>query len=177
MKGLLSFLLVALVGLASGASSAQTRTEDAAERAAHQASIDLAIAPLRSMKDVRIHLRSTPASPLLALAPTQRREFINSLVFTQDGLGSYSYEALAHGPSVSEVYKVLALFGAQSEIAAIPGLPSPQNDIEVRMMQASLPSPMASAPWGVNGICVINGPNGICVHRHGSLCSRACDRR
>ena len=180
MKGLFGFLLAATVVAATGSSMAQTQIDDAvevaAEIAADQASIDLAVAPLRSMKDVRSHLRSTPNSPLFALPPVLRKQFIESLVFTGHGLGSYSFVPLSKGLSVSDAYKLLALFGAQSSIAFIPGLPRPANDLEVRILQSSQLSPMATAPPWLHGICVIHGKDGDCKEEYGRNCSRACDR-
>jgi hypothetical protein len=177
MKGLLGFVLAMAAVLATGSSRASTEIEDAAEVAAHQASVDVAVAPLRSMRDVRSHLRTTPTSPLFALGPAQRKQFIASLVFTSQGLGSYSNLPLSQGLSVSQAYKVLALFGAQSAIAEIPGLPLPQDEVEARMVQLSLLSPMAAAPRWAEGTCVVHGRDVRCRHRDFGMCYRACDPR
>ncbi|MCC4588966.1 hypothetical protein LL962_17980 [Xanthomonas sp. NCPPB 1067] len=85
--------------------------------------LDQEVAPIRSRAELREYLRVMPAqSPLLLLSYSSRERFLNSLVFSENGLASYSYEDLVAQLNALDAYKVLSLFGQQATVKLIPGL-------------------------------------------------------
>lgn len=70
------------------------------------------------------YLATTPIenTPLGVLPEIEREIFINSLVFTRRGLASFDYSVFSYGPTATEVYNILALFGSQSTTPFLPGL-------------------------------------------------------
>ncbi|MDP5211097.1 hypothetical protein [Microbulbifer sp. 2205BS26-8] len=86
--------------------------------------LDFNLAPIKNLGDLKAYLAITPieSSPLGSLTDVEREIFINSLVFTSKGLASFDYSVLNYGPTVTEVYSILALFGSQSSISSIPNL-------------------------------------------------------
>jgi hypothetical protein len=73
---------------------------------------------IQSAKELDAYLRATPNSPLDRLPAAAKQRFIDSLVFTENGLASYTYidlEAL----SPTEIYKILSLFGAEHTTSMI----------------------------------------------------------
>lgn len=146
-----------------------------AEVAVRQAQIDAAVAPIRSRADLARHLQTRRDSPLQRMAPMDRARFIEGLVFTEKGLASYSFLPMEGRLSVTETFRILALFGAQGSIGSVSTLP-PVNAAERAMLESSSLSAMAAMPPWRHGICVVNGSSRRCAARHGSNCSRACDR-
>jgi hypothetical protein len=80
------------------------------------------LAPLKTAKDVRMYVASTAPqlSPLQALAPAERARFIKSLKFNDKGLVELDYTTLA-GLNADDVYRILALFGLQSDAGLLSG--------------------------------------------------------
>jgi len=166
-------LSVVLPAAVAADRTAPTAVEWGAEVAARQGQIELAVAPIRSRADLSSHLRTHRDSPLLRLPSAQRQRFIDGLVFTEQGLASYSYLPLEGALSVTDTYRILALFGAQGSIASFQNR-RPDSDAERAMLEAAGLSAMAAVPSWRHGICVINGANRRCVRQYGSNCSRAC---
>jgi hypothetical protein len=73
---------------------------------------------IQSAEDLSIYLQSTSDSPLDHLSPGAKQRFIDGLVFTKYGLGSYRYTAL-EGLPATEVYQILALFKAERTTAMV----------------------------------------------------------
>lgn len=74
--------------------------------------------PIHSAADLDAYLRTTSSSPLDRLSSAARQRFLDSLVFSENGLGSYQYtelEALA----ATEAHEILSLFGAERTISLI----------------------------------------------------------
>lgn len=86
-----------------------------------QQTIDLAAAVIRSQSDLQNYLLTTTNSALHRVPASARQMFIDSLMFTPHGLGSYSYIPL-QSLSVTEIHQILSLFGVQTSLEAIPGL-------------------------------------------------------
>lgn len=76
------------------------------------------VSQILSAKDLDTYLRTTPNSPLDRLSPEAKQRFIASLVFTENGLGSYAYSDL-ETLSAAEVYQILSLFGAERTTSMI----------------------------------------------------------
>lgn len=84
------------------------------------------LAPIKSKADLDrylFELRQNPEarSPLHALSPAARDRFLNSLVFTERGLGGYYYADLQAQLTASQIYRVLSLFGAQHTTSLLQG--------------------------------------------------------
>ncbi|WP_444903596.1 hypothetical protein ACJJIU_19875 [Microbulbifer sp. CnH-101-E] len=107
--------------------------------------MDFLLAPIKNEVDLENYLAITPIdnSPLRVLPEIERDIFINSLVFTKKGLASFDYSALTYGPSVTEVYSILALFGSQSVTPFLPGL-SVTSGPDKSIMNAADTMPVAS---------------------------------
>ncbi|MDP5211341.1 hypothetical protein, partial [Microbulbifer sp. 2205BS26-8] len=86
--------------------------------------IDFLLAPIKNQVVLKNYLATTPIenTPLGVLPEVEREIFINSLVFTRRGLASFDYSVLSYGPTATEVYNILALFGSQSTTPFLPGL-------------------------------------------------------
>jgi len=85
---------------------------------------DFLLAPIKNKKelDKYLELTSVKNSPLGALPEIERELFVNSLSFTKNGVTGFDYSMLSYGPTATEVYNILALFGAQSTTPFLPGL-------------------------------------------------------
>lgn len=80
--------------------------------------MNLATAEVRSRRDLAAHQRKSAesGSPLDALSPRGKRDFLASLRFNENGLTSYRYDILDNELTVTQAYMVLALFGAEEDI-------------------------------------------------------------
>ena len=102
----------------------------------HQRAIDEARAPIKSYADLRNYLAAEPSSsPLNRLSPVAKTRFLESLVFTERGLGGYSYEPLKGELTASQIYDVLSLFGAQATTRLIKGA-TVKNETDRLIMQS-----------------------------------------
>lgn len=121
-KGLLATAVAALAIGASFNASAASNFQKPAEvsmrnlqaELARLRAIDFQMAPVKSQADLAAYLRTIDAeSPLMALSPGARDRFLDSLEFNENGLVGYRYEDLERDLTASQVYRILALFGAQ----------------------------------------------------------------
>lgn len=129
MKTVLMSLL--LSGFVAGSAQADTtdasvnpaQLQDAESRAALQREISGKLARIKSEADLHAYLASMRAmqTPLDRLSPGAKRRFIDSLVFTPNGLGSFTYADIRNELTLSEAYQLLALFGREATAASIRG--------------------------------------------------------
>lgn len=82
------------------------------------------LAPIKTKADLDRYLeelRQNPEArtPLNALSPAARDRFLNSLVFTERGLGGFYFADLEAQLTASQIYRVLSLFGAQHATALL----------------------------------------------------------
>lgn len=72
-----------------------------------------AIAPavVRSRSDLDSYLSYHPDSAIQALSDGGRDAFLNSLVFTEKGLGSFNFRVLEDELTPTQIHEVLSLFG------------------------------------------------------------------
>jgi hypothetical protein len=164
----LAFALVLAVGSATPAAATNL---DVATATWQQQEIDLEIAPVKSHADLQRHLKVATDSPLRKLPPRQRKAFIDSLVFTPKGLGSYSWLPLQGTLGMSDAYRVLALFGMQSDAASIPGM-APKTEAEHHMVEIA---PMIRHDWNHKTCVIFSEHRRVCEEQYGAACSRACD--
>lgn len=133
-----------------------------------QQEIDVASAIISSRHQVNQFLTTNHASPLHALSSSAREQFLGSLVFTDRGLGSYSYEPLVSNLSVTEIHRILSLFGVQSSMEAIPGLHA-ANATERLMLR---PMERHARP---NSQCYMGEKKTYCRATRGSICPSSCE--
>lgn len=108
-----SILVATLTGLLAVGPAASSEITPAASLSV-QRRADAIGAPIRSKEQLHAYLSITPDSPLHKLGRAKMQSFLDSLTFTKAGLGSYSYIEL-EGMSSTNIYRVLSLFGAQTD--------------------------------------------------------------
>lgn len=81
-------------------------------------------APIKSKPEALSYLARNAGrkTPLDALSKGAQQRFLQSLVFTDKGLASFYYDDLRAKLTATQIYQVLALFGAQDSTKFIPGL-------------------------------------------------------
>ena len=130
MKTASLFLLVS-IALASPARAdapdlldGVAQLDDANSRALMQREIAGRLARIKSEADLQSYLEAnrTIPTPLDLLSPGAKRRFIDSLVFTRNGLGSFTYADIRNELTLSEAYQVLSLFGREATAASIRGI-------------------------------------------------------
>ncbi|MDP5210465.1 hypothetical protein [Microbulbifer sp. 2205BS26-8] len=89
-----------------------------------QRQIDFLISPIKSRLDLENYLANNLVenTPLGRLPTAEREIFINSLVFSERGLAGFNFGVLEYGPTATEVFNILKLFGAQSLISNIENM-------------------------------------------------------
>lgn len=94
------------------------------------------IAPIKSESDLQKHLAGlkTNDSPLNHLSPASLARFTESLSFNESGLTSYRHDVLELDLSVSQAYRVLALFGQQHNITLLNNLRI-ETELDQEVMQ------------------------------------------
>lgn len=136
-------------------------------------------AMIRSKADLADHLANNRNSPLLRLPGNSLQRFLDSLVFTSNGLASYSYASLRDSSlNVTDIYKILALFGEHSQIGHIPGLRA-TNALEEKILLLT-PSNRFDPPWDTTHppmgdyYCRVGHGEIGCVFEFGSSCNANC---
>lgn len=99
------------------------------------------MAPVKSLDDLIAYLNSEAYedSPLGKLSAGAQQRFLESLVFTDRGLGSFSYQDLRNELTVTEIYQVLSIFGSQRVTTAIPGLRAVSDSDNLIIRSLSFP--------------------------------------
>ncbi|KFN42588.1 hypothetical protein [Arenimonas oryziterrae] len=89
--------------------------ESFSKREEQQREIAKLTAPIHSRATLRAYLRDhkLAASPLGRLSARRRRHFLSTLSFNESGITGYNYRDLEAELTVTEIYQVLSLFGAQ----------------------------------------------------------------
>ncbi|UOF13577.1 hypothetical protein IEQ11_17745 [Lysobacter capsici] len=182
--------LIALALLSPQAISSQHKSAslDAAEAVAElslmQQEIDSATAPIKSRQQLQRYLSRTPEAPLHKLPDSAKRNFINSLIFTGKGLGSYSYLPLADHLSATEIYQTLSLFGVQSSTGVIPKLKA-HTTVERSIMARPTSdfcetpdSPLCQAGGGTKTDYICSSDpwddKYSCTYSFGDICTKSC---
>ncbi|WNH52103.1 hypothetical protein [Stenotrophomonas oahuensis] len=169
----LAFACSVLFGLSSSAgaheeisspSQAEGESRDLLQR-----EISTHLAQIKNKEDLQVYLTSMRGiqTPLDTLSPGAKRRFIESLVFTDRGLASFTYVDIRNELTLSEAYKLLALFGREATAASIRGM-RVENEADRLISQASAEAPLndymdywcrttATCTKKLEDICV--GPN------------------
>lgn len=98
-------------------------SDSAIDSALKESRRDALLAPIKSEADLYNYLDSTPEekNPLNALSNGARQRFLDSLVFTENGLGGFNYSDLESELTVTQVYIILSLFGVQRTTPFVKG--------------------------------------------------------
>lgn len=125
------------------------------------------LAPIRSRSTLEeLQASGRLEQTMLGQLPEDaRKRFTDSLVFSERGLASFSYPELRSNLDGFQIYQLLALFGAQHSLVAIPGIRG-LNTAEfqrsdwwqVPPLMVDYPDKVCSAkasctPWS-GGICI-----------------------
>jgi hypothetical protein len=115
------------------------------QRADVQRDMARELAPIKSAETLRAYRSITPdaTSPLAKLSVKGRAEFLASLVFSKKELAGFSTRVLENELSASEIYSVLALFGAQH---LTPSLKNARIDSETDRILMGLPKALNNLP-------------------------------
>jgi hypothetical protein len=117
MKNILKFL--APLALISSFSSIAENTQNnvfnnEVSTYVHNQKIALSMAPVKSRSDLFALLQTD--SPLDMLSVSARDRFVDSVVFTKNGIGGYYYGDLEAELTPSQIYQVLSLIGVQHSV-------------------------------------------------------------
>ena len=95
-------------------------------------SVALPAQPLTSRVQLDAYLRNTPAadSPLNWLTPGARQRFLDSLIYSERGLGGMSVADLRYELTREQAYVLLQLFGAQDYALSMDALTMPRAATE-----------------------------------------------
>lgn len=186
MKMLVGVLAISCIAFQAQAGQEITRPSDTAEIVheliSSQREVDAATAQIRSRADLYRYLQVTPKSPINKLPADIRQRFLDSLVFTKHGLASYSYIGLGEAISVTDLYRILSLFGEQNSIGIVPHL-TPMNNVEESMLILS-PQGEGDPPWSgeddpiKDAVCLVESggnPETQCIYQYGNYCNAKCD--
>lgn len=117
------------------------------------------IAPIKSADDLAGYTAALPVNSPLRLLPQKSMErFIANLTFNESGVSGFSYAELERHLSVSEVYRVLALFGLQHAAAQVSGA-RVESDLDEAIMRTR-----RTAKCGIGGA--------VCDHLDGYECEK-----
>lgn len=141
MKRLASLLF--LIGPACFAQTLESGNSNPTESQIDQRILDQIAAPITSRAALDGYVRRLPPeSPLLKLPADLRKEFLDSLVFTERGLASYRYVPLQK-IDMADAYRILALFGVQASISVAPAMSITSNESAMIKAAAGLsPQPI-----------------------------------
>jgi hypothetical protein len=84
------------------------------------------VTQIQSAKDLEIYLQTASNSPLDYMSSAAKQRFVSSLVFSDNGLGSFQYSDL-EGLSGAQIYQILSLFGTERTSSMISKEGAPIN--------------------------------------------------
>jgi len=86
-----------------------------------------------TQEQLNSHIVAHDSTPLDALSPEGRRQFLDSLFFSTGGLGSYNYSILTGELDFDQAYRIMQMFGQESSLRTIyPNEWSARNPGQVR---------------------------------------------
>lgn len=124
---------------------------------------------LRSRLELNTYLDRNRHTVLDQLGPGRKQAFLDSLVFTGKGVGSYSSVALEGLPS-NVTRSVLSLFGLRSDVTPLQSAGSTGARRVSRSVSRRPPPPR----WGKMCIAFPGGDRFRCVPGPGYKCSYLC---
>jgi hypothetical protein len=94
---------------------------------------ELLLAPVKSQLELGAYMQSAKATPLDWLSPAAKRRFLASLTFNETGLTGFDYSDLRAELTVTQIHRVLAIFGAQRVVPLIKGARA-ETDVDRTLM-------------------------------------------
>jgi len=168
-------LVLAVIVAFAPAITVQAADRERGDRVNKERGQELAflLAPIKSKEDLDRYLeelRQNPEarSPLNLLSPAARDRFLNSLVFTERGLGGYYYGDLQAQLTASQAYRLLSLFGAQHTTPLLSGLRIESRGDEI-IMENEI-APVEGTDYN-NMECV---KQGTCGPKNNYICTSNC---
>ncbi|WP_052234898.1 hypothetical protein [Alteromonas macleodii] len=151
----------------------------------HQKRIDNALAPVKTTQD--LFEIASQGSPLDALSPDAKQRFIDSVVFTSKGVGSYHYQDLEAELTPTQIYKILSMIGSQHNISLFSNARI-ESDADILLLLSPKPSKddhsnddFTTQGGSAIGIGDDGGHKGYwcssratCSERQGSICTLNC---
>ncbi|MFK3647482.1 hypothetical protein ACI2IY_03465 [Lysobacter enzymogenes] len=150
-----------------------------------QGSERLRFVPVASKAEFSRYLYEHPEFPLHKLRREAVENFVDSLVFTPRGIGSYSYLGLSPRLSVGEIRNVLRVIGAEDTLTSIPTLAHAQSGEdrgEVAIAMSNV-CDSANSPWCETGggktktdsVCATDWDGkSECEFAVGDICPSSC---
>lgn len=143
--------------------------------------------PVASKAEFSRYLHEHPEFPLHKLPRDAVENFVDSLVFTPRGIGSYSYLGLSPRLGVGEIRKVLRVIGAEDTLSSIPTLVQAQSgeDRGEVAMAISNVCDSANSPWCETGagktktdsVCATDWDGkSDCEFAIGDICPSSCGK-
>lgn len=174
----LSFMTAsALFISAIGVNAAENSKVDAKSLLKEQQQLERALererAPVKTLQDF-YRLQGTSEKGVLAfnkLPSHAKSEFISSLTFTENGLGSYNYRIVEDHLTVTEAHDLLSLFGVQYTVRSLKGLKVKTN-ADLLLRQKSVGT-LACCDEGDRPDYACIGV-GTCQSRGGHICTDRC---
>lgn len=171
MKGILISALFSFAAAAAAATSSGhvATSADPGVTARVRSDISLRMAAIRSLGDVHnyVAIHRSRLTPLDALSPGNRRVFLDSLTFNNNGITGFSYAPL-QGLTPSQAYKILSLFGVERLTQHVPGL-SPSSDTDKMIM-----SPLNTTGPGMDHEGYACQSRGTCAPKMSYICTSNC---
>lgn len=129
------------------------------------------LAPIKSWEDLQDYLAVTrlDASPLDKLSPAAKQRFLGSLVFSEHGLASFEYVDLENELSPTDIYKVLSLFGVQSDTATLRNVRMSSESDGLIMNYMGPPN----SPYS-DHLDYRCASRGTCTRSSGDICTSNC---
>ena len=124
-------------------------------------------AQIHSSTDLAAHLRNTRTSPLNRLSPGAKQRFIDSLVFTENGLGSFQYSDLEAELSPTDIHAILGLFGLEDTTPMLTGA-----RISTDADRAIMKRRRDDVDWAIKDHMCAGA--GVCNHQPNAYCTINC---
>lgn len=156
----------------------EATSSDALMNFNHQKQVALALAPVKSKSD--LEQLSMEHSPLDLLSDDAKQRFIDSIVFTDKGIGGYHYADLEAELTPTQIHSILSLIGVQH---TLPKLTNARIETNADMLLMLTPQ-MSYSQYGGSAIGIGGGEDdhkdyhcasrATCHEEDGSICMSSC---
>ncbi|MBN7136817.1 hypothetical protein A7A76_18905 [Lysobacter enzymogenes] len=176
-------LFLVCVALATSTAPAKAAGGHPAKVQGAEAGVDRSV---RSKEEFAQFLSAHPNFALHKLPSAAVENFVESLVFTPSGIGSYSYLGLSVYLTVDEIRQVLRVIGAEHTIGAIPTIGQAKSfggrggTVAMSDVCEDPNSPLCEAGGGktkTDSVCAADwGAEYKCERSFGDLCPASCGK-
>ena len=144
------------------------------EKSALSQDLAFLTAQIKSSKDFSSHIANIKKnkSPLGLLSPLALKQFAESITFNESGITGYRYDVLEQELTLSQAYRVLALFGEQHNIAHL-GKARIDTELDAKIrMDANEQNMLKCAGGDLSGYKCAS--RATCTRSSGSICKASC---